>query len=120
MDKKRKCLDDVLTNTGLLIIPRLLHDTFSMLYGGKKMFGNEYNLKNVVREMMEGATTGILFHFENKIDSLKQDIEILNRKKDELEEKLEKQLEKNDDLTSEVLTLEEKLEKLEKKKSKKK
>ena len=57
----------------------------------KNMFGNENGmiLKDVVREMMEGAVSGISNHFEHKIEDLKRALETANKKVETMEQEQE-------------------------------
>jgi hypothetical protein len=67
----------------------LINKALPILTGGmKKMFGEE-TPQELAKEMMEGAVSGILNHFEWKIDTLKREKEKLIEEKNDLENQLE-------------------------------
>ena len=66
-----------------------------ILGGLTKMFGTNEIPKGVVKELMEGVMDGLIFHFDGKIDELKDKNKKLVEKNTELELKNERLEEEN-------------------------
>ena len=74
-------LKDSLMNTSPMLGIALTAGVVGMLMGVmNKMFGNTEKIpKGVVKELMEGVVSGLMEHFEMKIEDLKSDVERLEK-----------------------------------------
>jgi len=96
MKKKKSIFESSKLTSSFTSLAVMGSITGLMLGGINKMFGTSEIPKGVVKELMEGVMDGLVFHFDGKIQDLKEENKKLGERCQELEESNERLKEENE------------------------